>query len=439
MGGGNSRPAPVHNDDGFLASAPTPALPSSKARRASSQTATQKDIKVHSMISTSFDHDHDATMLLPLGEITDEELMAEVARRKLDVHHSITDSLVRETYIVGDKLGHGASGEVYLTTHKHTKHKFALKIIRKDQVMNDLQSMVTEIEIMKRVRHRHVVSMYELYESPRCQWLILELVTGGSLQEYILKTTQYSEESVIRLIMQILLGLQYLHSLGIVHRDLKVENILLQGVGTQSEIKIADFGLSAFVGVGEVRTCMLACSLLLNQLFSSVFVLMRHQVGYDAEEGIKRKKYRQLTDMWGTKEYFAPELIKRAYGPQADLWAVGCIVYEMLSGDVAFPIHRNEHDSSVFKRIQEANVNYSTPVWKDISQLAKDFTVLMLSPDPVKRPNCCEALQHPWITGGGGGAESTRAHLNAAQDNFKTTSQRRKDEKAERARRKTTA
>lgn len=414
MGGGHTKPvhaesSPAGQAHSHDSHAHTEA-PNAKGRRASSQTATQKDIKVHSMISTSFDHDHDNTLLLPLCEVTDEELMAEVARRKLDVHHNITDQLVRETYIIGDKLGSGASGEVYLTTHKHSKIKFALKIIRKDQVMNDLQSMVTEIEIMKRVRHRHVVSMYELYESPRCQWLILELVTGGSLQEYILKTTQYSEESVIRLIIQILLGVQYLHSLGIVHRDLKVENILLQGVGSASEIKIADFGLSAFVGVGDV--------------------------GYDAEEGIKRKKYRALTDMWGTKEYFAPELIKRAYGPQADLWSVGCIVYEMLSGDVAFPIHRNEHDSSVFKRISEANVSYSGAVWRDISQPAKDFVQAMLTPDPTKRPNCQEALMHPWMTGTGG---KGTMQLTESQNNFKTTSQRRQEEKEEKKRRKTTA
>ena len=142
--------------------------------------------------------------------------------------------------------------------------------------------------------------------------------------------------------------------------------------------------------------------------------------------------------MWGTKEYFAPELIRRAYGPQADLWAVGCIVYEMLSGDVAFPIHRNEHDSSVFKRIQEANVSYSSVVWKDISPVAKEFVVGMLNPDPVKRPNCQEALQHPWITGSGSGSAS-RSHLGQSQENFKTTSQRRKDEKAEKKRRQTTA
>jgi serine/threonine protein kinase len=106
----------------------------------------------------------------------------------------------------------------------------------------------------------------------------------------------------------------------------------LQGTNNP-EIKIADFGLSAFVGVGEV--------------------------GFDKEESLNRKRYRELRDMWGTKEYFAPELIQRAYGPQADLWSIGCIVYEMLSGDVAFPIHKNEHDSSVFRRISEANVSYS--------------------------------------------------------------------------------
>ena len=160
---------------------------------------------------------------------------------------------------------------------------------------------------------------------------------------------------------------------------------------------------------------------------------MYHQVGFDAEEGPKRKKYKALTDMWGTKEYFAPELIKRAYGPQADLWAVGCICYEMLSGDVAFPIHRNEHDSSIFKRIQEANVSYSGSVWRDISPTAKEFVATMFCPDPIKRPNCMEALQHPWITQGGGG-EAT--HLSQSQENFKSTSMRRKDEKAERAKEK---
>jgi serine/threonine protein kinase len=80
----------------------------------------------------------------------------------------------------------------------------------------------------------------------------------------------------------------------------------LQGQGSLIEVKIADFGLSALVRIGED--------------------------GYDVEESSKRKKYKGLTEMWGTKEYFAPELIDQAYGPQADLWALGCILFEMLCG-----------------------------------------------------------------------------------------------------------
>ncbi len=114
------------------------------------------------------------------------------------------------------------------------------------------------------------------------------------------------------------------------------------------DLKIADFGLSAFVGI-------------------------ENDTGFDAEEGIGRKKFRKLKEMWGTKEYFAPELIDRAYGPQADLWSVGCIVYEILAGDVAFPIHKNEPDSSIFRRIQTAAVNYDGQVWKELSVEAKSF------------------------------------------------------------------
>ena len=88
-------------------------------------------------------------------------------------------------------------------------------------------------------------------------------------------------------------------------------NTQLQGVGSLIEVKIADFGLSALVRIGED--------------------------GYDVEESSKRKKYKGLTEMWGTKEYFAPELIDQAYGPQADLWALGCILFEMLCGHQGQP------------------------------------------------------------------------------------------------------
>lgn len=229
------------------------------------------DIKVHSVISMDLDWDHNKAMEVPLGECTDEQLLAEVARRKLDLHDKITDALIKETYDIGKILGHGASGKVYLATHKITGQKFACKVVKKNNSMNDAQSMSTEIEIMKRIRHRNIVSMYELYETPKCLWIILELVDGGDLHHFLANTMHYNEVMAARQFKQILTGCHYLHSLGVVHRDLKLDNILMSGSGANSEMKIADFGLSALVRIDEE--------------------------GYDPEESGKRKNYRQLKDV----------------------------------------------------------------------------------------------------------------------------------------------
>lgn len=155
-------------------------------------------------------------------------VLSQVARRKLDLHDKITDALVRETYDLIKVIGHGASGQVYLAKHKVNGQYFACKVVNKDGNMNDAQSMGTEIEIMKRIRHRHVVSMYELFESPKCLWIILELVDGGDLHKLLASVEHYTEETAAKHMEQILKGVHYLHSLGVVHRDLKLENILLK-------------------------------------------------------------------------------------------------------------------------------------------------------------------------------------------------------------------
>ena len=286
------------------------------------------EIKIHSVVSESLDFDHKAAMLVPLGECSDEQLLAEVARRKLDLHDKVTDALVKETYELQKVIGHGASGQVFLAKHKVNGQMFACKVVNKDGNMNDAQSMSTEIEIMKRVRHKHVVSMYELYESPKCLWIILELVDGGDLHKLLATLDHYTEETAAKHMEQILKGVHYLHSQGVVHRDIKLENILLKGQYPQCDVKIADFGLSALVRVGEF--------------------------GYHEEESFKRKQFSSLTEMWGTKEMFAPDLIDQAYGPPADIWSVGCILYEMLIGRQAFPIKPTDTEKTFYGRIKRA-------------------------------------------------------------------------------------
>jgi len=355
-------------------------------------------IRVHSVISFELDYDHGKAMHVPLGECSDEQLLAEVARRKLDLHDKITDALIKETYEIGKILGHGASGKVYIATHKTTGIKYACKVVKKNSNMNDAQSMSTEIEIMKRIRHRNIVSMYELYETPKCLWIVLELVDGGDLHHFLANTMHYNEVIAARQFKQVLSGLHYLHSLGVVHRDLKLDNILMSGSGATSEMKIADFGLSALVRIDEA--------------------------GYDPEESGKRKNYRQLKDMWGTKEYFAPEVIEQAYGPQADVWALGCVLYEMLSGEQAFPVKEGDTESKFYGRISKGDYDLTKPVWKKISSEAKDILSKMLKVDPAQRNSASECLLHPWITGQCHRAEHL-VHLEDAQRSMKARLERR--------------
>jgi len=164
-----------------------------------------KGLKVHAMVSSELDADHAAALLIPLGQASDEQLLAEIARRKIDIHSNITQDMVKASYNFDPKpLGHGASGEVYRVTAKQTGEVYACKIIRKDGNMNDAASMATEIEIMKRVRHRHVVSMIELFESPTCLWLVLELIDGGDLRTLLAHHSHYSEAMASRHMKQLL-------------------------------------------------------------------------------------------------------------------------------------------------------------------------------------------------------------------------------------------
>lgn len=170
---------------------------------------------------------------------------------------------------------------------------------------------------------------------------------------------------------QMLQGIHYLHSRGIVHRDLKMDNILIAGEATTGDIKLADFGLSALVEIGRN--------------------------GYDANESSKRKQYTGLEEMWGTPTHYAPELIKGGYGPQADIWSLGCVLYEMLTGEPAFECYEDEDDNALYKRILHREINLDK--LKGISHEGKDLLLGLLTVDPTKRLSATEALKHPWVTG----------------------------------------
>jgi len=198
-------------------------------------------------------------------------------------------------------------------------------------------------------------------------------VNGGDLRGVVADHAHLSEVVVAHHIKQMLEGVHYLHSRGVVHRDIKLDNILLTQSG---DVKVADFGLSALIQVGTQ--------------------------GYDLQDSGKRKKFDKLTDRWGTPMFYAPELINGAYGPQADIWSCGCVLYELLTGEIAFDVDDEDDENwqaPLFRKIRHASYDKTKLAQLGISSEAQDVLAKMLTPDPLTRWSATELLRHPWVTG----------------------------------------
>ena len=213
--------------------------------------------------------------MTPLKECTDEMIIAEVKLRNIKLHDRITKELVASKYTYGKILGQGSSASVYEAVHTKSKKKVAIKVIKRNDDINDDESMATELEILRTVRHRYILNCHELYESPQCIWVVMELIKGGELLDVLVERGLYSEADASRAMKQVLLAVRYLHSQGIVHRDLKLQNILLVSKEKDSDTKIgAQFrailrNLAQFCAVLRNSAQCLTCALLSPQATSA--------------------------------------------------------------------------------------------------------------------------------------------------------------------------
>merc|ERR1712100_647202 len=250
-----------------------------------------------------------------------------------------------EKYEVGEVLGRGAFSVVKKVTSKRSGRVYAVKIIDKKNVGQDMNRLRIEIDILTKVKHPNIINLKEIMEDEDTLYIITELVTGGELFD--------------KLVARMVSAIDYLHSMNIVHRDLKPENLLLKDSSNVSEVKLADFGLSKIVSEGVQKQLMqTAC---------------------------------------GTPGYVAPEVLTAdGYDKEVDLWSIGVITYILLCG---FPPFYNEHLPVLFEAIMKADYDYPEDYWDEISDTAKNFIDRLLVVDPTKRMTTGEALAHPWLAG----------------------------------------
>ncbi|KAK6944143.1 Protein kinase domain [Dillenia turbinata] len=263
---------------------------------------------------------------------------------------------LKEYFKLGKKLGHGQFGTTFLCTEKATGKRYACKSIAKKKLAtrDDVDDVRREIQIMHHLSgHPNIISIKGAYEDAVAVHVVMELCTGGELFDRIVKRGHFSERKAAELIRTIVIAMEACHSLGVMHRDLKPENFLFVNEREDSPLRTIDFGLSVFFKPGEY--------------FSNVV---------------------------GSPYYVAPEVLRKRYGPAADVWSVGVILYILLSG---VPPFWAESEQEIFEEVLHGDLDFSSDPWPSISESAKDLVRKMLVRDLRKRLTAHEVLCHPWV------------------------------------------
>ncbi|KAG2301231.1 hypothetical protein Bca52824_029882 [Brassica carinata] len=255
---------------------------------------------------------------------------------------------LKDDYVLGRVLGQGQYGTTFLCTHNETGQKLACKSIPKRKLLRQehFDRVLREIQIMHHLsEYPNVVRIQSTYEDATSVHLVMELCEGGELFDRIVTKGHHSEREAAKLIKTIVSVVEACHSLGVMHRDLKPENLLFASCDEDAPLKSTDFGLSVFCKPGAT-----------------------------------------FSKLVGSPHYVAPEVLRRHYGRECDVWSAGVILYILLCG---FPPFDAE--------ILQGKLDFESNPWPSVSESGKDLVKKMLERDPKKRLTAHQVLCHPWI------------------------------------------
>lgn len=295
-----------------------------------------------------------------------------------------------ERWVLAEKIGEGGYATVRVARRKHPmalhpppeNRLAAVKIISKTSLDLYNEKMVSREVFSFRLLdmaggHDNIVELYEVCEDDDNVYLVMELLEGGELFTRISERGQYTERDAANLVVSMLASLAFCHRLNLTHRDVKPENfVCMEADGDDADIKLTDFGIAHY-SEDPSALCKTLC---------------------------------------GTPLYVAPEvLLRQPYGPEADLWSLGVIVYIMLVG---YPPFDDNDLVQLVKKIKYRPVKFDAPEWSLISSEGKQFLTNLLDKDASSRMTAQQALEHDWLRNNCQAA--TKNVLDVAQSNIKS-------------------
>lgn len=255
-------------------------------------------------------------------------------------------------YEICEEIGRGATSRVFRAVKRLSGEEVAIKMIAK--YTKEAKKSFKEVDLMRRLNHGAIMQVQAVYDTDRHLCIVLDYAKGGSLYNYLINHKKTPEDLARNFIVKLLKGISHIHTNKCVHRDIKIDNILLTNPNDLLSFKISDFGL--------------ACDL----------------------------KTDSLSEPCGTPGYVAPEILVHAeQSPKIDVFSAGVVLYLVLSRVFPF-IGKTKNE--VLRANLRCKLNLDSGIWNHISKLARDFVSKVMSKSPDKRPDAISALAHPWIS-----------------------------------------
>jgi calcium-dependent protein kinase len=286
---------------------------------------------------------------------------------------TITGNLVKEFtdvpltnyYVIQDTLlGRGSSAHVVIGVSKKSQRRYAIKAVDTSHV-NIAWKYERELDILRLTDHTNIIRVYEMYRLPTALYFVMELCTGGHLGQVLKQQNDgcLDQDLARTYIGQICRALFHCHSQGIVHRDVKLQNILLESNGRDAQVKLVDFGNSARFSLNTLP----------------------------------------LRKIVGTTYTAAPEVFKQEYDERCDIWSLGVVAYILLSGrrpfeSIDLPLDQRSRESIIIANILTGRYHFLHESWEIINDSAIHFVKLCLEMDYTLRVSAEECLQHVWLS-----------------------------------------
>nr|4PDP_A Chain A, Serine/threonine-protein kinase RAD53 [Saccharomyces cerevisiae]4PDP_B Chain B, Serine/threonine-protein kinase RAD53 [Saccharomyces cerevisiae]4PDS_A Chain A, Serine/threonine-protein kinase RAD53 [Saccharomyces cerevisiae]4PDS_B Chain B, Serine/threonine-protein kinase RAD53 [Saccharomyces cerevisiae] len=274
--------------------------------------------------------------------------------------------IFKDFSIIDEVVGQGAFATVKKAIERTTGKTFSVKIISKRKVIGNMDGVTRELEVLQKLNHPRIVRLKGFYEDTESYYMVMEFVSGGDLMDFVAAHGAVGEDAGREISRQILTAIKYIHSMGISHRDLKPDNILIE----QDDpvlVKITAFGLAKVQGNGSFM-----------KTFCGTLAYVAPEVIRGKDTSVSPDEYEERNE----------------YSSLVDMWSMGCLVYVILTGHLPFS---GSTQDQLYKQIGRGS--YHEGPLKDfrISEEARDFIDSLLQVDPNNRSTAAKALNHPWI------------------------------------------